>query len=145
MQKIIYIRDKCKQEISGEGLVIGLFHPDKGHIAAYAVEGEVYEDEHLCRKCAGLFCEWMHAGDKPDPVENEAENAADGAPEAPATPPVKKVPANMKRLDEGKIKALREAGWSMARIAEEMGCSEATINNRIKRMRNDGVITEEDA
>jgi DNA invertase Pin-like site-specific DNA recombinase len=37
-------------------------------------------------------------------------------------------------LDDGKIKALREAGWSVAKIADEFGCVEQTIYNHLKDM-----------
>ena len=39
-----------------------------------------------------------------------------------------------KPLDDGKIKALREAGWSYDKIAEEMGCSPQTISNRLRAL-----------
>lgn len=42
-------------------------------------------------------------------------------------------PANKKKLDIGKIRALREAGWSFGKIAEEMGCSPQTIANALQR------------
>ena len=35
-------------------------------------------------------------------------------------------------IDHGKILALAEAGWSVAKIADEMGCSMATVRNHIK-------------
>lgn len=37
-------------------------------------------------------------------------------------------------LDDGKIMALRRAGWSMAKIAEEFGVSSVTIGKHIRRM-----------
>jgi DNA-binding NarL/FixJ family response regulator len=39
-----------------------------------------------------------------------------------------------KPLDDGKILALRKAGWSLAKIADEMGCSAQTIVNHIEAM-----------
>ena len=33
-----------------------------------------------------------------------------------------------KEVDSGKIKALRKAGWSMAKIADEMRCSISTVS-----------------
>ncbi len=35
-------------------------------------------------------------------------------------------------LDMGKVKALRKAGWTMAKIADEMGVTPGTICNRLK-------------
>ncbi len=45
-------------------------------------------------------------------------------------PPQKK----KKPLDVGKVAALRNAGWSMKKIADEMGVSEATIYNNLKKL-----------
>ena len=35
-------------------------------------------------------------------------------------------------IDTGKIKALRKAGWSAEKIADEMRCSVATVYNHLK-------------
>lgn len=45
--------------------------------------------------------------------------------------PVKEEPKR-KPLDDGKIKALRKAGWSLEKIADEMGCSAQTVSNHLK-------------
>lgn len=37
-----------------------------------------------------------------------------------------------KELDMGKVKALRDAHWSLEKIADEMGVSPMTISNRLK-------------
>ena len=37
-----------------------------------------------------------------------------------------------KTIDMGKVKALRDAGWSVEAIAEEMGVSKPTIVSRLK-------------
>lgn len=37
-----------------------------------------------------------------------------------------------KALDMGKVKALRKAGWTLEKIADEMGVSTSTIANRLK-------------
>lgn len=44
-------------------------------------------------------------------------------------PPQKK----KKVLDMGKVTALRNAGWTLKKIADEMGVSEATIYNNLKK------------
>lgn len=38
-------------------------------------------------------------------------------------------------IDKGKIGALRDDGWSIAKIADEMGCSQATVYSVIKKLR----------
>ena len=40
-----------------------------------------------------------------------------------------------KKLDWGKIKALADAGWSHQQIAEEMGCTVATVATGLSRLR----------
>ena len=46
-----------------------------------------------------------------------------------------KEPAAQKKgkYDTGKICALRRASWSVAKIADEIGCSEQTVRNILKR------------
>lgn len=38
-------------------------------------------------------------------------------------------------LDLGKVKALTEGGWSVAKIADEMGVSEVTIKQKQKELK----------
>lgn len=42
-----------------------------------------------------------------------------------------------KKLDWGKIKALADAGWSHQQIAEEMGCTAATVATGLSRLRKE--------
>ena len=50
--------------------------------------------------------------------------------------PQKEKPADVKKtkkkLDDGKMLALRKAGWTYEKIADEMGCSTQTVINHIK-------------
>lgn len=41
---------------------------------------------------------------------------------------------SVKVIDDGKIRALKNAGWSVPKIADEMRCSEVTIYNHLKKM-----------
>lgn len=59
--------------------------------------------------------------DKLDPPEQN-EQKAEQKPEKPA------------KIDTGKIKVLREAGWTLAGIAREMGCSQQTVSNHLTKM-----------
>ena len=53
-------------------------------------------------------------------------------PEPEKKPKPKKGTA--KELDIGKIKSLREAGWTLAGIARETGVSQQTIANHLKKV-----------
>ena len=44
----------------------------------------------------------------------------------------KAAPKPKKDIDMGKVKALRKAGWTLEKIADEMGCSAQTIANKLK-------------
>ena len=49
------------------------------------------------------------------------------------TEPAKKPPGR-KPFDTGKLKALLNGGWPVAKIADEMGVSEQTIRNHMKEL-----------
>ena len=51
---------------------------------------------------------------------------------APKKKPKKK---QEKAFDMGKLKALYEGGWSVAKIADEMGVSQQTIYNKLKELK----------
>ena len=56
-------------------------------------------------------------------------------PVANNSKPVKKVTAGSEKrkpLDDGKMLALRRAGWTYKKIADEMGCAEQTVINHIQ-------------
>ena len=48
---------------------------------------------------------------------------------------VKKPPQQKKTIDRGKVKALHEAGWSNAKIADEMKCSAWSVSMILKELR----------
>lgn len=64
--------------------------------------------------------------DKPKPAEPVPEKKP-GRPKKKDPEPEKVIP-----LDRGKIKALYTAGWSMAKIADEMGCTYQRIDQILK-------------
>ena len=55
------------------------------------------------------------------------------APENPVKMEAPKA-GKKKPLDEGKLLALRKAGWSFEKIADELGCATQTIINRYKEL-----------
>ena len=45
-----------------------------------------------------------------------------------------------KKVDTGKLLALRKAGWSMKKIGEELGISEGSVFNYLKKLEEDEVV-----
>lgn len=157
MQKIIYVCDKCGTEIDGDALVVGLFNPQVGRIEP---ECSTYDDEHLCPECSAKFSQWMHEDELTEAAEKAAEEADSETPAAGETPtedaedPCDEVADALSaatesvdsevstkhnstkklNLDEGKIRALYEGGWSTPKIADEFGVAYGTIANRLRKM-----------
>lgn len=67
----------------------------------------------------------------------QSEPSADTDPQEPAekAPDEGTKKPGRRPLDTGKLKALREAGWPVAKIANEMGVTEQTIRNYITKLR----------
>ena len=51
------------------------------------------------------------------------------------TPPDRKRGKRTRKLDVAKIKSLHNAGWSAAKIADELNCATSTVYLHLKRMR----------
>lgn len=65
--------------------------------------------------------------------KNKAQEPEPEPKPAPKKQPKPKKTTTKKQLDVGKIKALRDAGWSFQKIADEMGVASAqTIANHLK-------------
>lgn len=64
----------------------------------------------------------------PEPVQEEKK--PDPKPEPKQKEPAKKT---KKALDVGKMVACYKAGWSMAKIADELGCTPQTVSNNLKK------------
>lgn len=72
--------------------------------------------------------------DKLDPPEQNEEKPEQSEQKAEQKPEKTSASKKKKQLDTGKIKALREGGWTLAGIAREMGCSQQTVANHLKKM-----------
>lgn len=68
----------------------------------------------------------------PECFENLKEVLANSKTE-PAPAPKRAHPKTRKELDMGKVGALHRAGWSLAKIADEMGVSIGTLQKRIRQ------------
>lgn len=82
-----------------------------------AEDGETGE-RHLCRICANRI---LAALPKPEATKEEEP---------------KEEKPKRKRIDQGKVLALAKAGWTVAKIADEMSCSVQTIYNALKTETN---------
>ena len=68
----------------------------------------------------------------PDQVKAESVEAPE-APKKPGPKPGTK-PKGQKPIDDGKIRVLREGGWSITAIADEMKLSAPTVKAHLQKM-----------
>lgn len=78
----------------------------------------------------------LDLAEKVQPIPEEGRHVEETMPEVtaeetekPSAPDPKK--AAPKKLDHGKIIALHKGKWPVAKIADEMGCSEQAVRNHI--------------
>lgn len=70
----------------------------------------------------------------PDPVKAEpVEEPKKEEPKKPGPKPGTK-PKGQKKIDDGKIRVLREGGWSITAIADEMKLSAPTVKAHLAKM-----------
>lgn len=110
MKQIIYICDKCKKTVDIVDVV------------------EFEDGIDFCPEC------WAKAEEMIKAWAREPEPAAAPEPkqEKPKAEkkPEKKPPVKKKaEIDAGKAQALRDAGWTITKIAEEMGTSKTMIHS----------------
>lgn len=70
---------------------------------------------------------------EPAPKQTE-ETEPEAEEEAEADEATRRGPKGKAYFDEGKARALYEAGWKVPAIAEEMRFSQATVYNHLKKM-----------
>lgn len=78
----------------------------------------------------GLHIEEIYIDTNPE--EEQTEPVREEPKEEPAKTTPKKT--TRKPIDKGKVGALYKAGWSAAKIADEMRCNQSTIYKVIKEM-----------
>lgn len=71
---------------------------------------------------------------KPDQEEPEQEEPKEIEPKKVESIKIEPKKIKRKPLDKGKIGALYKAGWSVAKIADEMRCGQSTIYKTIKEL-----------
>ena len=78
--------------------------------------------------------EFLFVAERVDaPATMQATGLPEAEPEKVAEAVVKQTAKRkQKDFDTGKARALREAGWTFAKIADEMGVAPQTVANRLK-------------
>lgn len=128
MRKIVFVCDRCKKEVTVAGILLNAFELNNG-------ETEVYgESRHICNECADSLAAWMR-GD-----ETALQSFQKVAPEQKTA---KKDPARKSRpvarrlaISTSDILRMKEDGMTIEQIAERLGCSEATISNRLREVKD---------
>lgn len=162
MSKVTIIRcDRCGREIEEKHTF--RFMPQVVDLNGNLEPQQPYEDEmerDYCEECKRAIIDFMHTSPHCSPVAVQVQDVpvADSVPEKESTPaedvPEESTPeetavlesvlagdkpktdGKFKRrtLDAGKVKALRNAGWSIGKIANEMGFSQQAIYNCLSRL-----------
>ena len=84
----------------------------------FQVEDGEAGERHLCQMCA--------------------ERIRAAFPQTTKEAEPKEEKPKRKRIDQGKVLALAKAGWTVAKIADEMDCSYPTVRNIIKATKEKG-------
>lgn len=135
MKKTVYTCDRCKKEIAGDPVKICMEVVDRqnGDFSNNFPFPDIREYD-FCDSCgeyiAGQIRRFCKKGapaiNDPDAGAAVKETAATSKP-SPGTA--------ARRIDTGKVMALKTAGWTVKAIAEEMGCSEVTVYNVMKKLK----------
>lgn len=103
-------------------------HDDIYVMHPVAISGMTMQDVRAAAEAGAVFAVMKQPQAKP---QTKPEKGSEPKAEEKPTPPPKS-PAGQgrkKKLDTGKMRALREAGWSYEKIADEMSCSAGTVWN----------------
>lgn len=116
-------------------------HDDIYVMHPMAISGMTMQEVRAAAEAGAVFAVMKQPQTK---AEEKPEKEPEQKAEAKPTPPPKS-PAGQgrkRKLDTGKMRALREAGWSYEKIADEMGCSAGTVWNYFKDKEDKKVVSE---
>lgn len=121
MKKMVYVCNRCKQEIKEQGNRIIPYFFDT--VTEKQLEGiAVPEDDvHFCVECTRAIM----AGLTRPPNEGKSGKEPEEGEKKPSG-------KKRRRLDTGKVMALHRAGWSNKQIADEMRATERQIYQCIR-------------
>lgn len=111
-------------------------HDDIYVMHPVAISSMTMQDVRAAAEAGAVFAVMKQpqtkAEEKP---EKEPEQKAEAKPTPPPKSPVGQ--GRKRKLDTGKMTALRNAGWSYEKIADEMGCSAGTVWNYFNKDKED--------
>lgn len=111
-------------------------HDDIYVMQPMAISGMTMQEVRAAAEAGAVFAVMKQPQTK---AEEKPEKEPEQKAEAKPTPPPKS-PAGQgrkRKLDTGKMTALRNAGWSYEKIADEMGCSAGTVWNYFNKDKED--------
>lgn len=117
-------------------------HDDIYVMHPVAISSMTMQDVRAAAEAGAVFAVMKQPQTK---AEEKPEKEPEQKEEVKPTPPPKS-PAGQgrkRKLDTGKMRALREAGWSYKKIADEMSCSEATVWNFFNKDKEDKKVVSE--
>ena len=135
MRQVTFFCDRCGKKIDRLYAIIG-HEVDR-------ITGDYIKDENVnldfCEECYHKIMSEMteihgemdgEIGELPfmDPVLDLEDNHEEIEEKIK-----RRLPLNSKELDVGKMKALRDAGWTLKQIAEEFQCVPQTVANKLKK------------
>lgn len=112
MKRIMVVCDSCGKKVSGLSW------------SWKALKGDQKIEKDLCDLCMHKVFSCIYGGESSEQDFSECFSELED---------FKPAGRKYKKLDMGKVMALRDAGWSKKQIAEEMGVSEASIASAIYR------------
>lgn len=120
--------DRCCAEI-GEHENVGYIAIgtviDKMSGSDIMIKGAEFSDCHFCLGCMEKIKEFIR--------QEEKEEETKSSPAPPIAPTEKQ--RERRKIDIGKIIALKNAGWSSKKIGEEMDMTDMDVNQAIRRYR----------
>lgn len=137
MKKIIYTCDRCKQEITGN--IFKIFIEGVNRESEDFILDDPYpemKNRDFCRECADYFAGLINEKCKKGVPATINKDFEDTVQDMIATSQQESPPADKhgtRKVDTGKVLALRKAGWPVKDIAADVGCSEATVYNVLSR------------
>lgn len=111
-------------------------HDDIYVMQPMAISGMTMQEVRAAAEAGAVFAVMKQPQTK---AEEKPEKEPEQKEEVKPTPPPKS-PAGQgrkRKLDTGKMTALRNAGWSYEKIADEMGCSAGTVWNYFNKDKED--------